>query len=140
MNESFWIRMHGGSTHFPIALAMVSVLFDAASFVARNETSRQHLRTAGFYAIELAAMGSLGAVFSGLVLSKGVVLGTGLMARHHQFVWPAFALLIGAAVWRLIVRDRARPVFFKLYFAVTVVVAGLIAAAGFWGGEMLLSP
>ena len=25
MNEVFWARMHGGATHFPIALLLVSV-------------------------------------------------------------------------------------------------------------------
>jgi len=32
MNPTFWARMHGGATHFSIALLMVSVIFDQAGF------------------------------------------------------------------------------------------------------------
>jgi len=32
MNPTFWARLHGGATHFPIALLMASVVFDHAGF------------------------------------------------------------------------------------------------------------
>ena len=31
MSNTLWAKMHGGTTHFPIALVMVSALFDMAS-------------------------------------------------------------------------------------------------------------
>jgi uncharacterized membrane protein len=140
MGSSFWVRMHGGATHFPIALMMVSAAFDGAGLAVKNENRRRSFHTAAFYLIAVAALLSFGAVISGLALSKGMVLGNGLMARHHQFVWPAFGLLLVLAVWRLVVGDRARPNTFRLYVAAEIIGAALMATAGYWGGEMLLAP
>src|SRR6266567_437614 len=107
MNPIFWARMHGGATHFPIALLMVSVVFDHAGFWWRNELRRREFRSVGFYSLLIAATASPFAVLSGIVLSKGQLMGTGALALHHVFIWPAFGLLIGLAVWRLVVRERA---------------------------------
>ena len=100
MNQVFWARMHGGATHFPIALIMVSVVFDVAGFFCRNEVRSREFRSVGFYSLLIAAAASPAAVLSGIALSKGVLLGTGMLALHHYFIWPAFGLLIGLAVWR----------------------------------------
>src|SRR5262252_10364198 len=106
MNQTFWARMHGGATHFPIALLVVSVLFDHAGFWWRDERRRDEFRAVGFYSLLIAAAVSPAAVISGIALSKGIVLGTGMLALHHYFIWPAFGLLIGLAVWRLLARER----------------------------------
>ena len=55
MNPTFWARMHGGATHFPIALLMVSVLFDHAGFWWRNEVRRREFCAVGFYSLFVAA-------------------------------------------------------------------------------------
>src|SRR6266478_8206974 len=134
MSNALWAKMHGGTTHFPIALIMVSALFDMASlFFPDNpdKTRRSNLLAAGFYTIILGALGALGAVGSGLVMSKGQLLGQGNLARHHVFLWPAFGLLIGLAIWRLVVRDRASPLGFKIYLACSTLPAVLMATAGY---------
>jgi len=115
MSNDLWAKMHGGATHFPIALVMASTLFDLASLFVRDHpglTRRAGLQAAGFYTIVLAALGAFGAVGSGLVMSQGQLWGRGNLARHHAFLWPAFGLLIGLAVWRLVVRDRASSLGF----------------------------
>ncbi len=33
MDNSIWVKMHGGTTHFPIALVMASVAFDLAAVI-----------------------------------------------------------------------------------------------------------
>ena len=65
MNPTFWARMHGGATHFPIALLMVSVIFDHAGFWWRNEVRRREFCAVGFYSFlgtvaGLAAIGIYG--------------------------------------------------------------------------------
>ena len=50
--------------------------------------------------IVLGALGSYAAVASGLVMTQWQVWGHGTLLRHHQFVWPAFALMTGLATWR----------------------------------------
>ena len=142
MSNALWAKMHGGTTHFPIALIMASALFDMASlFFSDNpdKTRRSSFQAAGFYTIVLGALGALGAVGSGLVMSKGQLLGQGNLARHHVFLWPAFGLLISLAVWRLVVQDRASLRGFKIYVAGSMLTSVLMAAAGYWGGELLLN-
>src|SRR5712664_963780 len=99
MNQTFWARMHGGATHFPIALLMVSVVFDHVAFWWRDEPRRREFHALGFYSLLIAAAASPVAVLSGIALSKGILLGTGVLALHHYFIWPAFGLLVGLAVW-----------------------------------------
>ena len=138
MNQVFWARMHGGATHFPIALIMVSVLFDSAGFLCRNEVRGREFRAVGFYSLLIAAAASPAAVLSGIALSKGVLLGTGMLALHHYFIWPAFGLLIGLAVWRLVVRERASRRAGGFYLALACLTLVAMMTAGYWGGEMII--
>jgi len=138
MNPTFWARMHGGATHFPIALLMVSVLFDHAGFWWRNEVRRREFCAVGFYSLLTAAVAGPVAVVSGIALSKGTLMGTGLLALHHYFVWPAFGLLIGLAVWRLVVRERASRRANGCYLALASLTLVAMMTAGYWGGEMIM--
>ena len=142
MDNSLWIKMHGGMTHFPIALVMASIAFDLASLVAPDtaeKSRRAGLRAAGFYTLILGALSSFGAVVSGLAISHGEIWGRGNLARHHTFLWPAFGLVIALAVWRLVAGNRASTVAFKVYLAVSVITGAVMGAAGYWGGELLLN-
>ena len=141
MDNSLWVKMHGGTTHFPIALVMASALFDLAGLMVPenlNKSRRAGLRAAGFYTIVLGSIGSIGAVVSGLVISHGQLWGRGNLARHHLFLWPAFGLLTGLAVWRVVVGSHASTRSLKLYMGVALITAALMGAAGYWGGELLL--
>ena len=134
--------MHGGMTHFPIALVMVSIAFDlGGQFVLENgeKTRRAGLRAAGFYTLVLGALSSFGAVASGIIISHGEIWGRGNLARHHTFLWPAFGLVIALAVWRLVVGNRASSGAFKIYLTASVITGALMSAAGYWGGELLLN-
>ncbi len=138
MGGSFWVKMHGGSTHFPIALIIASMLFDLVGYVAQREPLSRDLHVAAFYALLLGALASFGAVLSGLIISQWQIFGEGTLAKHHNFVWPAFALMVGLAVWRLVVRQRASRRAYAAYLTCAIVTAVLMAAAGYWGGELLL--
>ena len=140
MDNSLWVKMHGGTTHFPIALVMASALFDLmGSLVPDNQdkSRRAGFRAAGFYTLLLGALGSIGAVVSGLVISHGQLWGRGNLAHHHTYLWPAFGLLVALAAWRLVVGSRASNAAFKIYLGASVLSGGLMAAAGYWGGELL---
>src|SRR5262245_17540464 len=111
MDNSLWVKMHGGTTHFPIALIMASVLFDLVGSLApdnADKSRRAGFRAAGYYTLLLGALGALGAVVSGLVISRGQLWGRGNLARHHTFLWPAFGLLIALAIWRMLVGASRR--------------------------------
>ena len=75
---------------------------------------------------------------SGIALSKGTLIGSGMLALHHYFVWPAFGLLIGLAVWRLVVRERASRRAGGRYLVLATLAVVAVMTAGFWGGEMIV--
>jgi uncharacterized membrane protein len=142
MDNSLWVKMHGGTTHFPIALVMASIAFDLAGLLVpdnADKSRRMGLRAAGFYTLVLGALGSFGAVASGLVISHGQIWGRGNLARHHLFLWPAFGLVIALAVWRLVAGNHASNQAFKIYLAMSLITAALMGSAGYWGGELLLN-
>lgn len=157
MDNKLWANLHGGSTHFPIALMIASVLFDALAYVARDShkqgpqavgvrrlwgalaslVDKRDLHMAGFYTLLLGALATFVATLSGLLISAWTFFGQGTLAKHHDFVWPAFGLMVGLAVWRLVVREEAARPAFGVYLLAAAVTAGLMAAAGYYGGELL---
>jgi uncharacterized membrane protein len=138
MNQIFWVRLHGGATHFPFALLLVSVAFDHAGFWWRNELRRREFHSVGFYSLLIAAAASPFAVLSGVALSNGKLLGAGALAMHHYFVWPSFGLMIGLSVWRLVMRERAARRVGGRYLVLATLAVVAMMGAGFWGGEMII--
>ena len=138
MNSLFWERAHGGLTHFPIALIFVATLFDVLSLVRDRSSKGRDFKAIGYWLVILAALGAVAAVFSGLGLSKWKVMGTGLMRLHHLFVWPAFGLILALTAWRVAARNEFSRRAFVSYLITACCACGLIGAAGFVGGEMLL--
>ena len=132
-----WGNLHGGSTHFPLALLPASFLFDALGLVVRAEDRRRDLHAAGYYALLLGALASFMAVLSGLIITHWRFAGDGLLAKHHLFVWPAFGLLVALGVWRLIVGVRASRTGMGVYLFATLVTTLLMLASGYYGGELI---
>src|SRR5258708_33738364 len=101
MDNSLWVKMHGGTTHFPIALVMASALFDLAGLIVPenlNKSRRAGLRAAGFYTIVLGSIGSIGAVVSGVGINHGQLWRRGNPALRHLVLVPGYVLLTGFAV------------------------------------------
>jgi len=132
-----WAKVHGAMTHFPIALTTCSFALDCAG-LCLGERARG-LQVAGASTMVLAALGSAAAVASGLVLTRGDVVGHGALRYHHLFVWPAFGLIVALATWRLCIRSRASRRMLVCYLAVAVAATTMVLAAGFWGGELLIA-
>ncbi len=139
MDEPLWAHLHGAATHFPIALTFTSTLLDAAGFALENRPIARDLRQAGQWTMLLAAAGSVAAVFSGLFLTHGSVAGHGLLRLHHLFAWPAFGLLIALAVWRTTLGDQITRRQLGGYLIGAAAMTALIAIAGYWGGELMLT-
>jgi uncharacterized membrane protein len=139
MNSLFWSRLHGGATHFPIALIFAAAVFDTLGFFLRGgQNLHREFRAVAYWLALLGALSSFGAVFSGLALSHWNIGGSGALWHHHLFVWPAFALLLGLGTWRALVRPDISGRAFTLYLIVMLTGCVFIAAAGYFGGEMLL--
>src|SRR4029077_3745456 len=134
MNSLFWARAHGALTHFPIALIFAVAFFEILGFISRQSERRRTFHAVGYWLIILAGAGSVAAAISGLGLSHWKVAGTGLLFWHHVFVWPALALILILAVWRVAAGDRLSHRGFSFYLALTLVACALVGAAGFVGG------
>jgi uncharacterized membrane protein len=139
METGFWTQVHGAVTHFPIALTLCSGAFDVAGLAMARRPIARDLTAVGYWSMLLGALGSLPAVISGLVMTKGVILGHGMLRRHHLFAWPAFTLLLALATWRLVAGQQMPRGMFAGYLAVTAITIGLIVVTGYWGGEMLVA-
>ena len=139
MGKEFWLRLHGGSTHFPIVLLFVSVLFDVLGLYWPDRSARRGLHMAGFCAAFIGVSFTFVAVASGLLISRWRTLGSGSLLRHHIFVWPVFGISIALVVWRLIMRERASSRAFGIYLVGMVAASALVFVAGYFGGELALA-
>jgi uncharacterized membrane protein len=137
IDPAIWSKLHGAATHFPIALILVSAFCDGASLIPGNAERQRSFRFSATITIALGALGSYAAVASGLVMAKWQVWGHGTLLRHHQFVWPAFALITGLATWRLIARRQIEARLTAIYLALMLLATALMSGAGYWGGELL---
>jgi len=137
IEPSIWSNLHGASTHFPIALMLVSAFCDSASLVPGDAERRRGFRFAGSVTLVIGALVSYAAVLSGLIVSRWQPLGHATLLRHHLFVWPAFAMMTGLAVWRILARDKASPVPTAISLVLLLLAAALMSCAGYWGGELL---
>ena|ERR1700688_4822169 len=72
-----WDKLHGAMTHFPIALLLFSTACDFVSVAFKKLTFARGLRLVSFYGLAVAALASLGAVVSGIALTKGDMWGRG---------------------------------------------------------------
>ena len=140
IDPALWPKLHGASIHFPVALTMAAALFDGLGFFWPESSPRKaQLHAAGYFTIILGALGTFPAVLSGLFMTNGVLLGHDALLFHHLFVWPAFAILVGLGVWRALVGEKASVRSFTFYLVIQFMTAGLMAGAGFWGGELMLN-
>jgi uncharacterized membrane protein len=138
MSSETWAKLHGATVHFPIALVLASAALDAAGFLLAGPAGRRGLHAAGYWTMMLGALGTVPAVVSGLVMGRGVMLGHGLLRLHHLFVWPAFALIVAVAIWRVRAGDFATGGIRVGYLTAAGLAVVLVAVAGYWGGELLL--
>jgi uncharacterized membrane protein len=139
MDPTIWAKAHGATTHFPLALALCSVACDAAGLALARKPVGGDLRAAGYWTMILGAIGTVPAVLSGLLMTKGSVLGHGALRLHHLFVWPAFALLIALGTWRALQGRDVNQRSLAGYLILAAVAAGLMPAAAYWGGEMMIA-
>ena len=134
MESGLWARLHGAVIHFPVALSVFTVVCDTAAMFFGVRPAADRLLAAGGYALYLAALGSVPAVVSGLVLTRGDMWGHDALRWHHLFVWPAWGLLISLAVARLPRHDPPTRREQAISLAGVWLMAALMGGAGHWGG------
>jgi len=139
MDTPFWAKVHGAVVHFPVALSLCSAALDAAGFALASRPAAPELHRGGRLAMIAGTLGAMPVVVSGLMMTRGELLGHGLLRWHHLLAWPACGLLAALAGWRTVAGPCPPRRALGAYLACALVAAGLVAAAGYWGGELMLA-
>lgn len=135
---TFWQHLHGGSTHFPIALLFVAALFDFGSSIFKQT----HWRTVGFWCLMLSAAAGVVACASGLAGGNGWFGvqwdGRGMtdgeanirsLANHRMVALISTGIILVLALWRSVRRDKLEKAEWGTYLvALTVGVIGILTA------------
>ena len=125
---------HPNVVHFPIALWLTSTFFDLLGL--RRE--KAVFRETAFWLVGLGLVGAAVSILLGwtdLLAQERQGVGTGLLLRHRAHSWLAYcstAAYLGVFVWRWRTENRLTPGALLL----SLLGAGLVAAAGYLGGEM----
>src|SRR5437867_11554721 len=117
MDALLWQRLHGGSTHLPLVLLPLSVMFEVVALRLRDDGARRARRATGVALAFTGVLGGCAGVIAGLAMTHGNLLGSGEEKMHHLVGWPAFAhsvVLVGAG---LHVRPHGSPVWQRSYLA-----------------------
>ena len=77
MDGLLWQRVHGGSTHLPIMLLPLSVIFDVVALRLRDDAARRAFHSAGAALAFAGMLGGCAAVIAGLAMTHGNMLGSG---------------------------------------------------------------
>jgi mono/diheme cytochrome c family protein len=124
-------KIHGAATHFPVALLMASLACDGGASLFPG---LRGLRSAAYWTLIGALLGTIPAIVSGVVMSRGDLLGHDILRLHHVFVWPASALLVALTIWRLTMRRGS-----LVYLGAALVTTSVMMGAAYWGGELMLA-
>ena len=125
---------HPNVVHFPIALWLTSTFFDLLGL--RRE--KAVFREMAFWLVGLGLVGAAVAILFGwtdLLAQERQGVGTGVLLRHRVHSWLAYsstAAYLGVFVWRWRTEHRLSPGALLL----SLLGAGLVAVAGYLGGEM----
>ena len=128
-----WQHVHGASVHFPVALAVVSALFDLGALALRRDT----FRTVGFWCLIAATVVAVPALLSGLAGQLGWF---GIekweaenLIRHRNLAFVCSGALLVLSVWRIAARDRASTGARVLQILIAVAAATSAGWTGYLG-------
>jgi uncharacterized membrane protein len=130
--------LHPAVVHFPIALALVALLFEA---VARHPRGRA-LEPAAAVLIVLAALGAVVTVVTGNLAHDDAVVPPAareLIGRHEDLGVVAMWALVVLAIARLVLAriGRHRGAAAWLYLVLLAGAAGAVGYNGHLGGQVV---
>jgi len=132
-------RLHPALAHFPIALILSSVLFDALAYGLR----RPALQVVGFWNLLLGVIGAALTMWSGYLSERSLAQGSipaDLMGSHRETALLAlaiFALLLAA---RLAFRRRSGTItarYAPIYILAALIGGAFLARTGHTGNRLV---
>ncbi len=130
-------HLHPMIVHFPIALALVALLFNATWYVLK----REWMKTGSVALTVLAALGAVGAILTGLFFTKPVAgLAATMKDTHIVYASTATVMLLIAAVVGLMLEFGKKPAARNrtyLYTLFLLLSAVAISMTGMVGGSIV---
>ncbi|MES2464260.1 MAG: DUF2231 domain-containing protein [Armatimonadota bacterium] len=128
-----WQHIHGASSHFPIALLIVSVVFDLGSIWRKSPT----WRAVGFWSLVIAAIVAIPATISGLSAIQGWFGVDRWIADsivlHRNVALAAGGMSIALALWRVLRRDALKAGEWAVYLGLAIMTTLGISYTGWLG-------
>jgi uncharacterized membrane protein len=131
-----WPRLHAALNDLPAALLLVAVLFDLASALLR----RPALRVAGFWTLNVGAVGAVLAVLSGLQAEEHVAHGEAvhqLMHTHEELALITLGIFAVLALWRIVRESRMGSTERGVALALSLGGTGMLLATAVYGGKLV---
>ncbi len=128
---------HAMLVHFPIALLVFSYVF----IIIWRATGKEYIGQVSYWSLLVGAGAALAAAMSGFVaedLAPHNEQAHEIMERFHQPLGLAvMSLSVALAVWGLLSRWKFSKVTAAAFIAVFTALIGLLAATGYYGGQMV---
>jgi uncharacterized membrane protein len=128
-------RFHVILVHFPVALALAAVLGDVLWIIWRKD----FYRSAAFYCLILAAVGSIPTVVTGDLHLDTKQYGPDyqfVAERHEALGIASMCVLLAAGLVRAIRKNRPKGWWLGAYVALIAAVAVLVSLTGHYGGQL----
>ncbi len=133
-------RTHPVLVHFPIALLIAGVMFECVSIIFRRDRDRDKPNPAALACVVVGALGAGAAAWAGWLNADLETHGSGVadLLETHRWLGIVAASLAGVAlIGGLIGATGKARAMTGLYRVALVLAAGVVGAAGHWGGSMV---
>lgn len=129
------IHLHPMLVHFPIALALVALLFDIANYTLKQDWLVKSARVLTI----LATLGAIAAILSGFFFTKPVAGLAGMLKEVHAFYAViSTVLLFIASCTGMMSFCKCNSKWIKYTFTVSLLLAAIgISLTGMKGGSIV---
>jgi uncharacterized membrane protein len=128
----FGVPIHKLIIHFPIALTIIALVYDAWALYAK----KRELHRTGYGLTLWASVGALAAAATGLQLSEMIRVNKAAVTGHAGFAISATILLVALAGLRYSAHAQEKNEYQIWWLVLQVAAAALIVATAVTGHQM----
>lgn len=132
-----WPEIHGAATHFPVALLIAGLAFDAGALIFR----KPEWRVVGFWMLVVAVVMAVPSIIAGLMTANDLYGGPArppdVFFLHRNAAFLTAALAIAVLAWRVVAKDRLTGGARYGSLLLSAAAAGTVGYVGYLGGHMV---